>query len=185
VIIAVAGRRAGLGTGDPFNPQHLPQTRACIRECLLTSAVTTVVGAAANGADLLALDAAADAAIRRRIILPTAIDVFRAQSVSDRPGPWSELFDRLIAEAQALGDLVLLGYSADDPTRFERGNTAILDEAVRLGAQSGESIEAVAIWEGAARGPHDHTATFIQEAEQRALAVRSIFFSEIVPWTNP
>jgi hypothetical protein len=175
VIAASAGRRVGSADDDPrFSPVRVPLVRERIGEHLRAEGVTVVVCAAANGADLLLLNAAAEAGLRRRIVLPHAVADFRTRSVSDRPGPWTELYDRLVAEARASGDLVLLGLPLDDPGAIERCNAAILDEAELLGAESGAAVEALVIWDGVSRGPSDHTNNFVLEAQRRSLTVRSV-----------
>jgi hypothetical protein len=58
------------------------------------------------------------AGIRRRVILPFAVDRFRETSVVDRPGNWGPLFDGLVADAAAHGDLVILEAGEGDQASF-------------------------------------------------------------------
>ena len=132
--------------------------------------------AAACGADLLALAAAAELGLRRRIVLPFAIQIFRARSVVDRPGlyPWGELYDRFVAEAQAAEDLQVMDFDLEDPAVYEKTNEAILDVALSLGAAEKKEIEAVVVWDTRLRTVHDYTEHFVQQAQRRILPVRSI-----------
>ena len=97
--------------------------------------MSALISSAACGADLLALDVARHAGIRRRLILPFAIDRFRESSVVDRPGNWGPLFDGLIADATAHDDLVILE-AGDGDEAFAATNLAILDEGERLAPSS-------------------------------------------------
>lgn len=175
MIAGSAGRRVARTDDDPhFSPRSVPVVRERIRERLRADAVTAVVCAAANGADLLLLEAAAETGLRRRIVLPHSVADFRERSVSDRPGPWNELYDRFVADAQASGDLVLLGLALDDDTAIERCNAAIIDEAERLGREGGVPVEALIIWDGVSRGVSDHTNNFLLEAQRRGLPAHSV-----------
>jgi hypothetical protein len=56
----------------------------------------------------VALEGAQRLRLRRRTVLPFLPERFRKTSVTDRPGDWAGAFDRLIAAAEATGDLVVL-----------------------------------------------------------------------------
>ena len=47
-----------------------------------------LIRSAACGADLLALDIAGEFGVERHVVLPFAVQAFRASSVTDRPGEW-------------------------------------------------------------------------------------------------
>lgn len=175
VIAAVAGRR--IDAADAPKPAFPAGTVADVQrrivDALRDKHVSTIVCAAACGADLTALAAAAELGIRRRIVLPYATDVFRRGSVADRPGNWGPLFDRLVAEAQQAGDLVILGVSALlEP--YERTNAAILDEAQALGRAESQATEAFVVWDGPLTGRVDYTSDFVTAAEQRGIPVHAI-----------
>lgn len=135
-----------------------------------------LVCAAACGADLLALAAANELGLRRRIVLPFAIELFRERSVADRPGPypWGELYDRLVREAKDAHDLRLLGFDPDDPTVYEKTNVAILEEALSVAIGTGDETEAIVVWDSHLRTEHDYTEQFAQEAQRRRIPVKSI-----------
>lgn len=184
MIITLAGRRT--------DPQEAPIARfplgrsAAVRERIYTllkeQQATALVSAAACGADLLALAAAGELGIRRRIILPFTPAHFRAASVMDRPGDWGALFDQVIAKVQAAGDLVLLNAEKEDQATFLWTNEMILDEAQKLASQEASAtgglpqnaLLAVIVWEGQPRSVDDVTAHFANEARARSIPVTEI-----------
>lgn len=147
-----------------------------IRERLTSGGVRALVCAAACGADLLALSVASDLGLRRRIVLPFAVEVFRAGSVVDRPGayPWGELYDRFVQEARSGGDLILLGFDPHDPSVYERTNGGILDEALSMAAETHDEAEAIVVWDEERRSGHDFTGHFASEARLRSMQVTPI-----------
>ena len=98
MIAALAGRRIdALGSPSPrFPATQIGVVESRVRERLGADGVRVLVCAAASGADLLALSAAAERGLRRRLVLPFAVELFRTRSVVDRAGPypWGELYDR-------------------------------------------------------------------------------------------
>jgi hypothetical protein len=135
--------------------------------------VSALIASGACGADLLGLDVARHAGIRRRLILPFAIDRFRESSVVDRPGNWGPLFDDLIADAAAHDDLVILE-AGDGDQAFAATNLAILDEGERLATAAGALRRALIVWGGASRGSDDLTDQFRVEAMARGWGVEEI-----------
>jgi len=115
MILAVAGRRIdGSDAKDSHFPLHnVDLVRQRMRSLLHASAATTMVSSAACGADLIALSEARELTLRRRIILPFARDRFRITSVADRPGNWGPLYDEILDEAEASGDLIVLEEASD------------------------------------------------------------------------
>jgi hypothetical protein len=142
-----------------------------LHRLLVEQQAQAVVCSAACGADLLALEAAGVLGIRRRIVLPYARDSFRATSVVDRPGDWGERFDRILDAVEAMGDLVVLGYTEGEEAAYLATNRAILEQAAILAAQAQQAVGAAVVWDGAGRGADDVTAAFLQEARQRGLTV--------------
>ncbi len=190
MIIALAGRR--IDAPDMVSPrfplQHAPMVRERIRALLVEREATGLVCAAACGADLLALAAAGTLGLRRRIVLPFAPDRFRDLSVTDRPGEWGPLFDSIVRQVEAAGDLMVLDDAGEDEVAFTAVNRAILDEALALGhgdahrhrrvvpprEDPGETVRAVIVWDGKSRGEDDVTAAFAREAGVRGLAVDEV-----------
>jgi hypothetical protein len=128
----------------------------------------------ANVADLIALEAAGRLGLRRRIVLPFAAERFRATSVTDRPGDWGPLFDRIVGEVAAAGDLVLLGLEEGDEGTYAAANHAILNEAEGLAGGDPPAVVAVIVWEGASRGAGDLTEAFATAARARGHPVREV-----------
>jgi hypothetical protein len=144
---------------------------------LLEHKATGLVASAACGADLLALEEAGKLGLPRRIVLPFPRDEFREGSVADRPGVWGPLYDQIVDEVQARGELVVLGATGDPDAAYGLATTAILDEAQQLAQQMGEgrnSVIAFAVWDLVPRGAGDLTVTFANQAKERGLAVVNI-----------
>ena len=178
MIASLAGRRIDAAGADP---QRFPRTFEAvvsrrIADALADLHVRALVCAAACGADLLALDAAARSGILARIVLPYPVDEFRRTSVADRGYGWGEAYDRLVGDAQARGDVRVLGLDAHDPAAYDTTNEAILDEALGLAGDDRASVVALAVWDAARAGdaPADHTAAFTAAAHARGIVVRSI-----------
>ena len=174
-IVAVAGRRVDLPGASPerFPLRNRNRVRAGIASSLSARPVSLVIASAACGADLLALDAAAELGIRQRIILPGSVEHFRAHSVTDRPGDWGPLFDRLTAEAERRGDLVVLNGDPGDDA-YVRTNMAVLDEGDARADEAGAARMALIAWDGESRGADDLTDQFRTEAIRRIWLVDEI-----------
>jgi tetratricopeptide (TPR) repeat protein len=171
-VVALAGRRVDAPDAEEprFPLADIAAVRERLRASLRAADATAIVCSAACGADLLALDTAADLGIRRRIVLPFAKERFRETSVVDRPGVWGELFDRLIADAERTGDLVVLD-TKDRDRAYHAANRAILEVAARIASAP---TEAWIVWNGRARSTGDVTLHFADEAWQREIPVREI-----------
>ncbi len=180
MIVALAGRRIDPADADSprFPLSKVELVRGRLHKLFFEKAATTLVCSAACGADLLALSVAGELGIRRRVVLPFARESFRSTSVVDRPGHWGTMFDAICNEVAEQGDLVILGCSEEDAeTAYSATSSAILDEADALRTHKGEdaqSILAVIVWEGAARGDDDETAAFAKAAEGRGFAVAAV-----------
>jgi hypothetical protein len=178
MIAALAGRRIDPPNANPsrFPEGCIPHVMEAILEQLKADRVTLLVCAAACGADILALSAATELAVRRRIVLPFSVELFRERSVIDRPGrfPWAEYYDRFISEARSANDLVLLGFEPSDPTAYEKTNVAILESALSAASQARQSAEALAVWDAQNRTSHDLTEHFAEAARIRGMPVTSI-----------
>lgn len=183
MIVTLAGRRI-----DPQNAlvarfplEKSADVRDDIEKLLKDSQATALVSSAACGADLLALEAAGQLGIRRRIVLSFEPDHFRSFSVTDRPGNWGTLYDRIIREVETAGDLVLLHEENDDDATLIRANGVILDEAQKLAHEAAleantetGDVLAVLVWEGKPGGSGDITAAFRAEARARSIPTAEI-----------
>jgi hypothetical protein len=157
-VIALAGRRIDAPDTDPprFPLENVPIVRERTAALLSAEHAEAVVCSAACGADLIALTEAERLGVRRRIVLPFPANRFRETSVTDRPGDWGPVFDRLIALAEAANDLVILsGTGDDDDKAYAAANEVIIREAEVLARGTSETIRlrrvAVIVWEGSAR----------------------------------
>lgn len=185
MVIAVAGRRIDAPDADEARfPLEMKDTvRQRILILLSDRNVTTLVCSAACGADLLALDAAGELQIRRRVVLPFPPEKFRKISVTDRPGEWGSLFQDVIEDVAAQGDLIVLEAVRDDRKAYAATNTVILDQASILAGERPSSASdaaksparlALAIWNGTPRGDGDMTAAFLEEARRRGFEIAEI-----------
>jgi hypothetical protein len=144
-----------------------------VRRLLQDKQASGLVSSAACGADLIALSEAGSLGLRGRVVLPFERERFRETSVVDRPGDWGALYDQVIDEVEAKGDLVVLGKTEDEDP-YGATNKEILKEAVALAAQTRETVGALLIWEGASRGKEDFTESFGTEARKLGLDVFEI-----------
>src|ERR1017187_7580444 len=133
MIIALAGRRVDSSDAKEcrFPLRNVELVRTRVRAALIEMGAEALVSSAACGADLIALSEAGRLGLRRRVILPFERKRFRETSVTDRPGEWGPLYDHVLNEVEAAGDLVILQDVPDDEA-YSTANRAILDEAVAL-----------------------------------------------------
>ena len=183
-VIALAGRRIDAPDTDPprFPLENVPIVRERIAALLSAEHAEALVCSAACGADLIALTEAERLGLRRRIVLPFPAKRFRETSVTDRPGDWGPVFDRLIALAEGANDLVILSETGDDDDKaYAAANEAIIQEAEALARGTSEGIRlrrvVVIVWEGSARAGSDASGglrTLATEAgfEDRTLLTR-------------
>jgi hypothetical protein len=174
-IAALAGRR--IDAADAAAPRFPLAKAGVVRDrlaaLLRAQGSAALVCSAACGADLIAQDVAGALGLRRRVVLPFAPERFRETSVTDRPGAFGPLFDRIIAEVAAADDLVLLGVDEGDDA-YAAANVAILDEAARLAGPDPAEVVVVIVWEGASRGEGDLTLAFATAPRRRGHQVREV-----------
>ncbi len=141
-VIALAGRRIDGPDTDPprFPLDHVPLVRRRIADLLSEEHTEALVCSAACGADLIALEEAERLGLRRRIVLPFPPNRFRETSVTDRPGNWGPLFDRLVAAAESDGDLVTLSSTGDDDAAYAAANEVIIKEAEALSGSTSDGM---------------------------------------------
>ncbi len=164
-VIAVAGRRidAKDAATERFPLANVPLVEVQMQEYLARHCATHVVASAACGADIITLKAALAAGLSLRVILPFDRATFRRTSVTDRPGDWGRIYDKIIAQAAAAGHLVELGLYEDEAA-YEAANQRILAEAARLAGQYTRECRACIIWEGGSRGDDDHSLALAEGA---------------------
>jgi hypothetical protein len=176
VVIALVGRRI-----DPsdlalpvFPYTAVKRVGEHIHDLLKDTDANALVCSAACGADLIALEAAGELGIRRRIVLPFEAARFRKTSVIDRPGDWGPAFDRVIKEVKAKHDLVNLNIDKDTEESYLQANQVILNEAISLAAASGDRVVAALVWDGISRGDRDVTNAFGDTARSLGLQVLEV-----------
>ena len=176
MIVALAGRRVdAVGAKEPRFPAHnASRVKQQITEVLQARQPQALVCAAACGADILALESAAELGVRRRVVLPFDPATFRASSVIDRGGDWGERYDRILAEVEAAQDLVSFAHDKDNPQTYFNGNLDILAQAEAMAQSLQTQVVALVIWNGTSRGADDVTGHFKQEAESRKIEVVEI-----------
>ena len=173
--MGLAGRRIDApGTEYPVFPlENAIQVQERVLRLLLEKDVRTLVCSAACGADLVALQAAESLNIRRRIILPFDPGRFRSSSVTDRPGDWGPIYDRIVSAATTAGDLVNLQLAECEEAYFA-ANAAILNEALRLSDSSGDRAAVALVWNGISKGEEDNSVFLGEAARDRGLSVFNV-----------
>jgi hypothetical protein len=176
MVIALAGRRvdAPAAANKRFPASRTEAVKREIAEFLRGHAASALVCAAACGADILALEAAGELGLRRRIVLPYAATLFRASSVADRGGDWGERYDAVLAAVSGAGDLIEYAHDPQDEQTWFKGNRDILEQAQRLAEQLLQDAAALVVWDGESRGADDVTAHFLREAEQCGFGVAQL-----------
>lgn len=108
--------------------------------------------------------------LKRRVILPFPRAIFREKSVTDRPGDWGGIYDRVLAEVENAGDLIELT-GLPKSLEYAAANLRIIDDAQALGRQSAAAVSVAIVWDGQPRGAKDTTKELADEAKRRGLPV--------------
>lgn len=172
-VAALAGRRIDQ-PGSPaarFPLGNIERVERDLSQVLSEERVSVLVSSAANGVDLLAQSAAQKLNIRSVIIIPFSPSQFKDSSVTDRPGSWGALFDRLVDQARRNGDLVVLNHAAGEAA-YRAATESIIGEAAHLAAP--QRPIAIVGWEGSARTGNDATADFVELADKRGFERREV-----------
>jgi hypothetical protein len=174
-IVATAGRRIDAPDAAPprFPLANRDVVRVRIRARLIEHGATGIVSSGACGADLLAQEVARELKLpHRRMILPFAPGIFRASSVTDRPGDWGPLFDDLLTELAACGDVVTLAEDPEGDAAYAAVNRVIVDEADRIAGAAAPLV--LLIWDGTSRGEGDLTADLGIMARERSWPIAEV-----------
>ena len=165
-VIALAGRRTDAVDTDTvrFPLSSVGAVRAKLHDLLLKNNTKKLVCSAACGADLVALDMAGELGIERHVVIPFSVSEFRRISVTDRPGEWGSLYDRVISEVSAQGLLQMLNCDSDDDEAFSITNKAIIERAGSLSSNTMAPL-AIIVWEGQSHEPIDATREFLELAQ--------------------
>ena len=172
MIISLAGRRVDAADAQQqrFPRENVEIVQQRIGTALEEFDATVLVSSAACGADLLALAEAGKRRLRRRVVLPFERERFRTTSVTDRPGDWGALYDRVLDEVQKKGDLLIITAGSEDKA-YAQTNHAIVDEALSIGQELGESLVGMLVWDGKSRGPEDLTEEFGGYAKSKGIHI--------------
>jgi hypothetical protein len=171
--VALAGRRIDAPGGPVRFPlERVDAVEAMLRTYYAEHGVAHLVSSAACGADLLALRAAADAGVARRtVVLPFDVATFRRTSVTDRPGDWGALYERIVGEVAAAGGLVVLGLDPDAGAAYDLAT----EEILAIAATTAGPVRACLVWEGASRGAGDHSLALADGARRRGWPVDEVY----------
>ena len=177
MIVALAGRRIDATDAREirFPIESVEKVRQELRELLRSTRPAAIVCSGANGADLVALEVAGEIGIPRTMVLPFDPVVFKSVSVTDRPGNWEDLFNRICKEIKKEGQLIILNFAVDDKDAYEKTSIAILNQAQILAEKyASKEITGVIIWEGSVKEKEDVTNHFIREGIKRGLLIKEI-----------
>jgi len=167
IVIALAGRRTDAADTDTirFPLSEIKSVRKELHDLFIKNQANTLVCSAACGADLIALDVAGELNLVRHIIIPFSVSEFRRISVTDLPGEWGPLYDRIVSEVAAQGLLQVLGCDSNDDSAFSVTNKAIIKHAESLAVDNVLPL-AVVVWEGHSDSPIDATREFLELAQE-------------------
>jgi hypothetical protein len=101
-----------------------------------------VVSAAAAGADLIVLEEALRLGITIHVALPLGVEEFRRLACEDVGDDWAVRYDKVLAEAGALGTVHIEDHDGDADW-YTHGNDTILNRADAVAG--GESIYAFVV----------------------------------------
>jgi hypothetical protein len=177
MIIALAGRRVDAVDAKqhrfPAAPKNVEIVRERIRIVLQTQAASVLVSSAACGADLLALSEARALGLRCKIVLPFDREKFRATSVTDRPGEWGNLYEKVLNDVEKDGDVLVIRPTSQE-TAYAETNHVIVDEAISLGLELHQTVTAVLVWDRESRGEGDLTEEFGVYARNKGVPVINV-----------
>lgn len=174
-VAALAGRRLDKTGTMParFPSSSIANVRKQIEAVLVSERIDLLVSSAASGADLIALELAANLEIRCRVILPFESTRFRETSVVDRSSDWGPIYDEVIARVSLTNDLVILPSTGlSDEGSYACVTEAIIDEAKR--AAMPELAYAVLVWDGQPRGANDFAEQFFKLAYREGMKLRVV-----------
>jgi hypothetical protein len=163
VILAYAGRRAQT-LGDDHD---LIGSR--VRRLLAGLRPSAIVGATADGGDLLVLEAAlaTPGGPAAHVVLPTSRDVFRDDSVALE---WRDRFDIALEEVETRGGRIQSLELEPGEAAYRRANQVILDRSAELAGDTERTVALVIAREGEGEMIKD----LIRRAELRDVPVLRI-----------
>ncbi|MFK7912697.1 MAG: TRAFs-binding domain-containing protein [Pseudomonadales bacterium] len=128
------------------------QVRTRVDALLAQHNIGVAYGAAANGADLIFMEAVAARGGEIHLVLPMEIETFRAVSVTDGdPDPtvseWGRRFDQVLAKAASV-TIASEHVDLEDPSVFDYGNRVALGTAQLKSLETGTELLGIALWDG-------------------------------------
>jgi hypothetical protein len=171
-VLALAGRRIDAAGADErrFPPENEAMVAVRIRNMMVSAASQAVVCSAACGTDILALEAAAQLGLGRRVVLPFSRQQFRATSVADRGEEWGRRFDAILQQMPS-EDILELNLQGGNTEAYATANSKIIAEAAGWASMTGRRTLAMVVWNGFSRGATDLTDGFRRLAVERKLEV--------------
>jgi hypothetical protein len=194
MLVALAGRRIDSSDAQiiRFSLEMKETVYKRILRFFQENNVTALISSAACGADLLAQKAAHEInnqqtnpelkkgantnKIEQYIILPFERERFRKTSVTDRPGDWGEMFDKICDEVKRQEDLIVLNSFENEEKAYSTVTTEILNQAESLKKTKypDEKIVALVVREGIKESERDETEAFARKAAVRRIPVVEI-----------
>jgi hypothetical protein len=175
MILALAGRRIDADNADykRFPLSAVPRVKERLKKFFGENNVIHLVSSGACGADLLAQEVAEEMNIDRTVVLPFDTTAFRKSSVTDRPGEWGPLYDRLIRNS--MNNLIILQYDPQDPKAYEGTNLELLNTAQKVSSgYEKPDVAVLIVWEGKPKDKDDLTLGLKAEAMRRSLETKEI-----------
>lgn len=177
-VIVSAGRRVDApdAATPRFPANNVDRVRTSIEEYLQREKPGAIVASAACGTDLLLFQSSINLAsagkiptVRRYVLLPASPEEFRKSSVTDRPGDWGEIYDRVLKEST----VEVLKMPAGDEGYLQT-NIELLQKAKSVARERKAKLRALVIWNMQSRGTDDVTGHFLAQAEARQIPVTQI-----------
>lgn len=149
-IVMFAGHRAD--SPDRATPR-LPvadcqHVQTALVDALRELGVDIGYAAAANGADILFLEALLELGAELHVVLPVEIDAFKRCSVIDPDNPqWARRFDAVVSACASL-TIASEGADLSDPESFVYGNLVMLGLARLKSDELAGRLSVMAVWDG-------------------------------------
>lgn len=125
-----------------------PAVRRALAQLLAEQRVEIGYAAAANGADILFLEALLDRGGEAHVVLPMEVESFLALSVASGPDcGWQSRFHQILDRASSL-TVVSEKIDPLDPSAFDFGNRVMLGFAKLKAQELGASLCGISVWDG-------------------------------------
>lgn len=177
MIVALAGRRVDASGAEVvrFPSSTIEKVKKELKALLQALQPQVLVTSGACGADLISLQAAGELNIPRSMVLPFDPILFRATSVTDRPGNWGVLYDEVCKAVKKEKGIQVMHYDETDNDTYLNTNKDILKRAKELALEyHSNELVAIIVWEGQPKKEKDTTAHFKREAENNGFEIREI-----------